>query len=142
MMANSDSKETDHLERAIRGDEGALAEVFEAYRGRLNRMIVLRMDPRIQGRLDAADVLQEAFIDAARGLSSYAAEPKIPFYLWLRLLTGQRLAKAHRTHLGDGDAAGPARGLDCLTTHPRPKHFQSRLATHGDFYVRQRSRDA
>lgn len=100
MMAKIEPKETDQLARAIRGDEGALAEVFEAYRGRLNRMIVLRMDPRIKGRLDASDVLQEAFIDAARGLSSYAAEPKIPFYLWLRLLAGQRLAKAHRTHLG------------------------------------------
>jgi RNA polymerase sigma-70 factor (ECF subfamily) len=28
------------------------------------------------------------------------AEPAMPFYLWLRFLTGQRLVQAHRTHLG------------------------------------------
>lgn len=85
---------------AIAGDQAALAEVFEAYRGRLNRMVSLRMDPRVQGRLDVSDVLQETFIEASRALPAYAADPKIPFYLWLRLLTGQRLAKTHRAHLG------------------------------------------
>lgn len=84
----------------MQGEQSALADAFEFYRGRLSRMIALRMDPRVQGRVDASDVLQEAYIDAAQGLSNYASEPNIPFYLWLRLLTGQRLSKAHRTHLG------------------------------------------
>ncbi len=90
----------DRLQRALQGDQAAFAEVFESYRGRLQRMIALRMDPRVQGRLDPSDVVQEAYVEAARCLSRYAEQQNVPFYLWLRLLAGQRLAKAHREHLG------------------------------------------
>lgn len=99
-MHDNETSQGDGLARALRGDQAAFAEVFESYRGRLHRMIALRMDPRVQGRLDPADVLQEAYVEAARSLSRYAEQPKVPFYLWLRLLAGQRLAKAHREHLG------------------------------------------
>jgi RNA polymerase sigma-70 factor (ECF subfamily) len=63
-------------------------------------MVRLRLDRRLQGRLDPADVLQEAYLDVARRFREYAAEPAMPFYLWLRLLTGQRLVDLHRQHLG------------------------------------------
>src|SRR6185295_5918332 len=53
-----------------------------------------------QGRLDASDVLQEAYLDYARRLPEYARNPTLPFYLWLRFLTGQRLIDVHRQHLG------------------------------------------
>jgi RNA polymerase sigma-70 factor (ECF subfamily) len=33
-------------------------------------------------------------------LPEYAAEPRLPFYLWLRHLTGLKLAEIHRRHLG------------------------------------------
>src|SRR5262249_8709248 len=49
---------------------------------------------------DPADVLQEAFIDAHEQLPAYVAEPKYPFFLWLRMVTGSRLAKLHRYHIG------------------------------------------
>ena len=85
---------------AVEGNTTALADVFECYRPRLERMVALRMDARLQGRIDPADVLQEAFIDVSSQLPNYAEEAKLPFFLWLRLLTGQRLAKVHREHLG------------------------------------------
>jgi len=88
------------LKRAAAGDCGALAELFQAHRGRLERMVLLRMDRRLQGRLDASDVVQEAYLDVARRFPEYAAAPPVPFYLWLRLLTGQRLVDLHRRHLG------------------------------------------
>jgi RNA polymerase sigma-70 factor (ECF subfamily) len=88
------------LERALGGDCGALAELFERHRGRLEQMVQLRLDRRLQGRLDPADVLQEAYLDVARRFPEYASEPKVPFYLWLRFLTGQRLVDLHRQHLG------------------------------------------
>jgi RNA polymerase sigma-70 factor (ECF subfamily) len=50
--------------------------------------------------LDPSDVLQEAYLDLSRRLSDYAADPKLPFFLWLRLLTGQKLTDLHRQHLG------------------------------------------
>jgi RNA polymerase sigma-70 factor (ECF subfamily) len=39
-------------------------------------------------------------MDAARRLPDYARQPMMPFYLWLRWLTGQRLIDLHRQHLG------------------------------------------
>ena len=88
------------LERARGGDCGALAELFQRHRGRLEQMVRLRLDRRLQGRLDPADVVQDAFLDVARRFSEHVADPALPFFLWLRLLTGQRLVDLHRQHLG------------------------------------------
>jgi RNA polymerase sigma-70 factor (ECF subfamily) len=64
-------------------------------------LLDLRLDPRLQGRVDPSDVIQEAFIDASRRLTDYAQQSEpIPFYIWLRLLTGQKLMELHRRHLG------------------------------------------
>ena len=98
------SKESDAedllSERMRAGEQRALGEVFNANRQRLRRMVQLRLDRRLQGRIDASDVLQDAFIDASRRLKEYAANPAIPPFLWLRLLTVQRLQTLHRLQLG------------------------------------------
>jgi RNA polymerase sigma-70 factor, ECF subfamily len=98
---SSDSSETEALIRRVEGgDERALSDLFARYRDRLRRMVKLRMDRRLQGRLDASDVLQEAFLDVARRAGEYRTDPKMPVFLWLRLITGQRLMALHRKHLG------------------------------------------
>src|SRR6516225_8356198 len=83
------------IDRAAAGDSAALAELFGRYRKRLRTMVRLRLDRRLQGRVDPSDVLQEAYLDVAQQLSSYLAKPEMPFYLWLRLTTGQRLMRQH-----------------------------------------------
>jgi RNA polymerase sigma-70 factor (ECF subfamily) len=88
------------LDRAAAQDPGALGELFELHRERLRRMVHLRMDRRLHGRLDPSDVLQEAFLEYARSLPSYFKQPDVPFYLWLRCLTGRKLHALHRRHLG------------------------------------------
>jgi RNA polymerase sigma-70 factor (ECF subfamily) len=88
------------LEHALGGGCGALAELFQRHRNRLEQMVRLRLDRRLQGRLDPDDVLQEAYLDVVRRFPEYAADPSMPFYLWLRFLTGQRLIDLHRQHLG------------------------------------------
>jgi RNA polymerase sigma-70 factor (ECF subfamily) len=82
------------------GDPQALAALFDRYRHRLRRMVELRLDPRLRARLDASDVVQEAFIDIARDLAAYLADPKLSPLLWLRLHVGRRLTTLHRQHLG------------------------------------------
>jgi RNA polymerase sigma-70 factor (ECF subfamily) len=99
-MSGDASENNILLERALGGDCGALAELFQRHRDRLERMVRLRLDRRLQGRLDPADVLQEAYLDVARRFPEYRADPALPFFLWLRLLTGQRLVDLHRQHLG------------------------------------------
>jgi RNA polymerase sigma-70 factor (ECF subfamily) len=88
------------LRRAGDGDERAVTELFDRYRKRLKQMIRLRLDRRLQGRVDPSDVLQDAYIDLTEQLPSYFARPEMPFFLWLRLVAGQRLMRVHRRHLG------------------------------------------
>jgi RNA polymerase sigma-70 factor (ECF subfamily) len=88
------------LERAGRGDQDALGELFSRYRERLRRMVQVRLDRRLRGRIDASDVLQEAFVEVARCLDDYLREPALPFFLWPRMIAGRKLRGLHRHHLG------------------------------------------
>jgi RNA polymerase sigma-70 factor (ECF subfamily) len=91
----------DALTQRLRaGDPAAAGELFVACRDRLRRMVKLRLDRRLQGRLDPSDVLQEAYLDAQQKAAAFAAKPDLPAYLWLRLVTAERLAALHRRHLG------------------------------------------
>ena len=92
---------TELLRRLRAGDPQAPAELFAHYRPRLRQMVRLRLDRRLQGRIDPADVLQEAYLEVARRFGEYAAGSReLPFFLWLRLLTLQKMAELHRRHLG------------------------------------------
>ncbi len=88
------------FDQALTGDESGVAELFEHYRPRLKRLVLLRMYPQVQARLDASDVLQETFLEMARRLPAYAEDCRMPFFLWLRWLTIERLDQLHRKHLG------------------------------------------
>ena len=77
-----------------------MADLFARHHERLRRMVRLRLDRRLQGRIDPSDVLQEAFLDVFQRQAEYLADPKMPPFLWLRFLTGQRLLALHRRHLG------------------------------------------
>src|SRR5687768_11868990 len=82
------------------GDSAAMDALFTRYRDRLRRMVDLRLDRRLVGRVDASDVVQEGYLDAVRRLPDYLADPRLPLFLWLRLVVGDRLGKVHRQHLG------------------------------------------
>jgi RNA polymerase sigma-70 factor (ECF subfamily) len=63
-------------------------------------MVELRIDSRLRGRVDASDVLQDGYLDLSKRLESYLNDPKLPLFLWLRLVVSDRLAMVHRHHLG------------------------------------------
>ncbi len=86
-------------DRLRAGDVNAAGEIFAACRERLRKMVRLRLDRRLQGRLDASDVLQEAFLDVQRKAGEFP-ERNMPAYLWLRLIVAERLLILHRHHLG------------------------------------------
>lgn len=88
------------LQRAVSGDQAAWAEILAPHRDRLRRMVALRLDCRLRGRIDPSDVLQEACLQAARDLPRYLERPEQPVFLWLRWLTGMALQLVHRQHLG------------------------------------------
>jgi RNA polymerase sigma-70 factor (ECF subfamily) len=86
--------------RAASGDRTAIVELLERYRSRLRRMVAMRLDPRLQGRIDASDVIQDGYLDAMKRLDEFINDPSVPFYIWLRYLVGQRVQEQHRRHLG------------------------------------------
>jgi RNA polymerase sigma-70 factor (ECF subfamily) len=101
-MANlaANSEEINCLLRQVAaGDQAVWGDLLERHRPRLRRMVELRLDPRLQGRLDASDVIQEAYLTASAQLADYLKKPTVPFFLWLRLVTGQKLVELHRHHL-------------------------------------------
>lgn len=101
MISNHNSADTDQLLRlAAGGDREALGQLLQRDRDRLRRAVVLRLDRRLAARVDPSDVLQEAQLEAATRLAEYLQHPTMPFFLWLRLITVQRLLTYHRRHLG------------------------------------------
>ena len=100
-IMNDPPSETVHLlERLRAGDPQALGNLFQRHRDRLHRMIELRIDERLRGRVDASDVLQESFLDLEKRMDSYLKDPRLPVFLLLRLVVSDRLAMVHRRHLG------------------------------------------
>jgi RNA polymerase sigma-70 factor (ECF subfamily) len=88
------------LDRLRASDAEALGELFMLYRERLWRMLYVRLDRRLARRVSPDDVLQETFLDVSRRIGDYLAHPAVPFYVWLRFLTVQRLGMVQRLHLG------------------------------------------
>jgi RNA polymerase sigma-70 factor (ECF subfamily) len=99
--ADPDPVELQRLLRlAAQGDQRCWGELLMQHSRRLRAMIALRLDQRLQGRIDPSDVLQEVFVEASAQLPAYARQPTMPFYLWLRLITGQKMVALFRHHLG------------------------------------------
>jgi RNA polymerase sigma-70 factor, ECF subfamily len=99
-MTNNSAETAQLLEQARAGDEEALNRLFAQHRARLRRMVDLRLDRRVEARVDASDVIREAYVEAVTRLNEYAEQPSYPLFLWLRLIVGERLLKLHRHHLG------------------------------------------
>jgi RNA polymerase sigma-70 factor (ECF subfamily) len=98
---STDARESSELfRRARQGDAQALGELLALHGDRLRLMVRLRLDRRLKGRLDPSDVVQEAYVEAAERFADYARDPAMPFFLWLRFLTSQKLLVLHRRHLG------------------------------------------
>jgi RNA polymerase sigma-70 factor, ECF subfamily len=99
-MTGNSSETNRVLEQAAQGDARVFGALLSRHRPRLRRMIALRLDRRLQGRIDPSDVIQEAYLEASARLAEYLRNPSMPFFLWLRFLTGQKLVTLHRHHMG------------------------------------------
>ena len=84
---------------AASGDQGAMQQLLDRHRNRLKRMIAVRMDPKLNARVDPSDVVQEVLAEAARKLPRYAASTPLPFYPWLRKVAWDCLIDLHQRHV-------------------------------------------
>ncbi len=97
------SSEPEAIERLLRqaafGDTDAINDLLQPHRSRLKQMVCHRMNPRLNGRFDPSDVVQDALMMAHAGIAQYAKARPLPFYVWLRRLTWQKLVEYERKHL-------------------------------------------
>lgn len=93
--------EEERLTRLLRdarsGDQIAWRKLADLMNQRLRRMVQFRMDPRLSARVDPSDVLQESMLEAWQRLDEFTGG-RMPFFVWLRFLTFQRLLAIHRRH--------------------------------------------
>jgi RNA polymerase sigma-70 factor (ECF subfamily) len=95
----------DLVRRAHGGDTSARDCLFDRHRERLRKMVAVRMDQRLRGRLDPSDVVQEVLTEAWKRIEDYLGKRPLPFYPWLRQLAWERLVKLHQRHLHAGKRA-------------------------------------
>src|SRR4051812_8450223 len=88
------------LQAAAGGDPQAWGALLAAHTDRLLRMVMFRLDPRLQSRIDPADVVQDAFQEAIAHRNDYFAQSPLPIFFWLRGIVGNKLLELHRHHLG------------------------------------------
>ena len=88
------------IEQLRIGGSQAVADLYSKYRLQLERMIDFRMDRRLYGRVDAADILQDSYMEIARRVDAFLKNPTVSFFVWARQITWQTLLTAHRSHLG------------------------------------------
>jgi len=99
-MADEPSSCEPLLALAATGDVAAWGTLLTAHEERLARIVAFRMDPRLRGRIDAMDVVQEAFVEASAHRADYFRAPTVPLFLWLRGVVSNKLLELHRHHLG------------------------------------------
>lgn len=94
-----EAEKTEEILAGVRGgDADAINRLMDRHRDSIRRMVQLRLDQKIQRRVDASDVVQDVLVEASRRLQDYLANPVMSFHLWLRQIAQDRIIDAHRRH--------------------------------------------
>jgi RNA polymerase sigma-70 factor (ECF subfamily) len=95
-----DSAQTCALLDAIgRGEARALEDLLQRHRPQLHDFVALHCDPRLRGRVDPSDVVQDTQMEVVRRIDDFLASRPMPFRLWLRKKAMDRLSNLRRDHL-------------------------------------------
>lgn len=87
------------LEEAQNGNADSLGALLEDYRAYLTVLAQRYLDPRLNGRLDPADVVQVTFLEAQRDLPSFRGHQIEELLGWLRNILRNNVSSAHQRHL-------------------------------------------
>lgn len=131
-MSQNSSETEQFLRQLASGDHACWGALLARHRERLRRMVLMRMDRRLNGRIDPSDVIQETYLEASRRLDAYVREPSMPIFLWLRFLARQKLLELHRHHLGAKarDAARDVSLFDGLLPQASSEALAAQLLGH------------
>ena len=88
------------LLQARAGDAGRLGELLECYRRYLGILARVQLGQRLQGKLDASDLVQDVFLEAHRHFPQFSGTTEGQFLAWLRQILAATLANLIRRYLG------------------------------------------
>ena len=88
------------LDRARGGDDAALGRLLESYSNYLTLLARVQIGRRIQGKVDAGDVVQEVFLEAHRQIANFRGTSEGELVAWLRRILAGQLALTLRRYLG------------------------------------------
>ena len=98
---SSDPRSPEELLALTRGGERPrLGELLELYRGYLTLLARLQIGRRLQGKVDAADLVQETFLSAHQSWEQFRGTTESELLAWLRRILAARLADLMRRYLG------------------------------------------
>ncbi len=100
MIASSPLSVEQRLTQARSGNQAALGELLESYRGYLLLLARVQIGRRLQGKIDPADVVQEAFLAAYQGFAGFRGSSEGELIAWLRRVLASRLANLVRYFWG------------------------------------------
>jgi len=93
------------LARARAGDGEALGALLDRRRAELLGLARRRLAPDLAARLDASDVVQQAFLEAAESFALFRGASGPEFDAWLRRILEFNLVNLARDHLMTGKRA-------------------------------------
>lgn len=92
-------EQTEKLLSAVReGDDDAVNQLLEKHRAPIRRLVELRLDRKVQRRVDVSDVVQDVMVEASGRLQKYLDDPAMAFHLWLRQIAWDRIIDTYRRH--------------------------------------------
>lgn len=97
-MSPSNLDDIADLRAARAGDGAALGRLLEDYRGYLTLLARIQIGRRLQGKADAADLVQDTFLSAHRQFPQFRGETPATFAAWLRSILAGQLAHLIRRY--------------------------------------------
>src|SRR5436305_7881295 len=88
------------LREAQAGDPATLGRLLELYRRYLALLARVQIGQRLQGKVDASDLVQETFLEAHRHFGRFQGASEAQFVGWLRQILAAKLADLLRRYLG------------------------------------------
>jgi RNA polymerase sigma-70 factor (ECF subfamily) len=88
------------LEQARDGDEAARGALLESYARYLGLLARVQIGRRLQGKVDASDIVQETFLEAHRQFPQFRGTTEAELLGWLRRILAGQIALTVRRFVG------------------------------------------
>ena len=98
-MPPSDSEMAELIARAQAGDGSALGRLLDMHRGYLRAVTVQQLAPKLKGRLDGSDIVQQTCLSVHKQIGEFKGTQPAEFVAWLRQVHERNIQNAARGHV-------------------------------------------